>query len=394
MNIGIFTEAYKPTLNGVVVSIETFRKELEKRGHRYFIIAPASKQKGFKDESSNIIRLPSFVFPGHPEYPLAFPIFFSHTYSAIYAKPLDLVHCQHIFTVGRLGLKIAQKMQIPSVLTYHTLLPEYSHYIPAIGRFTKNKLISLSVNFANRCNLVITPSPSMKKLLQSWGVEKPIEVLPTGISLQNFQRRDSRLFKAKYNIFDEEKVVLYVGRLALEKKVDFLLRSFAKVLQKYKNVHLILVGSGSKENDFRNLCQNLGIKSKVTFTGLLEKEEAEKVFGSSDIFAFPSDTDTQGIVVTEAMAAGTVPVVVDALGPGDIVEEGITGFKTGLHETAFADKILKLLKDQKLWRKLSQNAKEEAKNYSIEKTAQKLEKIYVRVKNSPDSPQKIIVPLR
>jgi len=380
MKIGIFSECYSPTINGVVISIETFRKQLEKKGHEFYIFAPGCRH--FKDANPNVFRSPSISIPGRSFYPVALPFLASSLYAKAASLNLDLIHSQHIFSMGRLGLKIARKLDIPIIHTYHTLLTEYTYYVPLLANFAKKFVINMSVDYCNRCDQIVTPSKPMRKVLLAYGIKTPIEVIPTGIPLEKFARLDNRPLKTKWDIPERQKILLFVGRLAKEKNIHFLFDAFLKIIKEYPDVHLIMVGGGPEENNLKEQVKTLDLFKNITFTGYLPKEEVEKIFASADIFVFPSKTETQGIVVAEAMAAGTVPVAVDKMGPTDVISDKIDGFLVPENIDEFADKILRLLKDDNLRAVMSQKAIEKAKNFSDERTAEHLENLYVKVKNS------------
>lgn len=387
MRIGIFSECYLPTLNGVVVSIETFRKEMEKRGHEYFIFAPETKdyedlapQKGGPD---HVFRFPSFRWPGQATYPIAWPVNHRELAHQISRLNLDIIHTQHLFTMGRAGLWVGRKLGIPVVYTYHTLIAEYTHYVPLLGGLTKHAIIELSQNFCNACDQVATPSPSMKKILLSYGVTTPIEPIPTGINLADLQHPFPETFvRQSWNIPANRKILLYLSRVAKEKNIDFLLRAIRHLakLRQHKHgqidFHLLMVGGGPELKFYEQLAKKWGLEHFVTFTDMIKKEVANRYFGVADIFVFPSITETQGIVITEAMAAGTPVVAVDQMGPSDIVKSGDDGYLTDLKIEPFVAKINKLLDDDALRRNMGQKARKHAEDYSGLNCAVKMEKLY------------------
>jgi glycosyltransferase involved in cell wall biosynthesis len=372
MQIGIFTETYKPTVNGVAVSVDTFKTELEKLGHKVYIFCPAN-QNAAKEEG--VFRVPSFQWLGSTKnYPLALP---GLTHISLADVPeLDIIHCQHLSLMGRMGRHIAKEFKIPLVYTYHTLLTEYTHYIPLFGHFMKPLVIKISRNFANSADVVITPSPSIKRILQGWGVKKPIEVVPTGIYLENYSRSNPGPMKKHFNILDNQQVLLYVGRIAREKNIDFLLESFEHLQKNYPDVHLLLVGGGPEEKYWQDYVKKHQLTKYITFTGFLPKQEVNQIFGQVELFVFPSTTDTQGIVVVEALAAGTPVIAANYLGPADIITNEKDGFLTPLNKFDFTDRIMELLKEEKTWQYFSKNAQKKAKQYSAQRCAQRMESIY------------------
>ena len=384
MRIGIFSECYLPTMNGVVVSIETFRRELEKRGHEIFIFAPETK--GYTDkDTEHVFRYPSFTWPGQANYPIAFPFFSNSITNKIKKLNLDIIHCQHLFTMGKLGMKIAHKLNIPVVYTYHTLIAEYTHYVPLFGGLAKKVIINMSKDFCNHCDEVLTPSESMVKILKSYGVTKEIEAIPTGINIAELKNHfPDKVIRAKWNIPENRKILLYLSRVAKEKNIDFLLKAFKKVLEQRRDkhnlpdAHLLMVGGGPELNYYRNLVVKMGIENYVTFTDMMQKENANRCFGAADIFVFSSVTETQGIVITEAMAAGVPVVAVNKMGPSNLIKNGHDGYLTDLNLSEFAGKIEKLLDDREGRIKMGKNARISAEEFSDVNCAIKMEKIYER----------------
>jgi len=378
MNIGIFSECYKPTMNGVVVSIETFRKELIKRGHKVFIFAPKAKIKNYHDENPYVFRVPSIITPFKKDYPLGLP-YFTEIPKILPLMHLDIIHLQHPQIMGRFGRKLAKKFKIPTVYTYHTLLVEYAHYFPIFKNLVKKYLIKVSKDFSNSVDQVITPSKTIKELLINYGVKTPIEVLPTGITLKDYQNPYPEKIKKEYCINPKNKVLIYVGRLAEEKNILFLLDAFQAIQKKYPKCHLLLVGGGENEKKYQEKSKRLNLKN-ITFTGQLPKEKTNQTFAVGDIFLMPSLTDTQGIVVVEAMAAGLPAVVMDKFGPSEIVEQGKSGFKIAPNNLdEFVEKTILLLENDSLRFEMSKNARLRAKDFDSGKQTEKLIKLYERV---------------
>lgn len=379
LRIGIFSECYEPILNGVVVSVNTFRQELEKRGHKFFIFTPANYK--FRDTSINVFRYPALPWP--KDYPLAFPYLAPFKLANIQDLKLDIIHSQHIFTMGRLGLKMGRRLDIPVVHTYHTLITEYAHYVPFIPKkLTQSTIIYLSRRYCNACDQIVTPSSPMKKILRDYGVKTAIEVIPTGVYLENLDNPfHKEVLKTQWQIPEDKKILLYVSRVAKEKNLDFLFQVIKDLAQKRNDFHLLVVGSGPEFKHYQSLVHHMQLDSFVTFTGKQEKEKANRFFGAADIFVFPSVTETQGIVITEAMAAGIPAVAINKMGPTDLIQDSVDGFLTPLKVEDFCDKVEILLDNDTLRKKFARAAKENAQKFSARASADKMEKLYEKVRN-------------
>ena len=381
MKIGIFTECYKPVMNGVSVSIETFKNALEDRGHEVFVFAPENKEA---KAEHHVYRFPAIHIDKSKLYPILVPLIdIEKTYlPEEIISELDVIHAQHMFTAGRLARYVARKYNKPLVYTYHTMLTEYSHYMGFMSSIVRSYLINMSKRFCNTCDQVITPSTPMKKILQSYGVDVPIEVIMTGINPTNYKHaRDEEVarFKGKWGIKQEDKLLLYLSRIAKEKNLDFLFKAFVKIKKEYPSCHLLLAGGGPEEEWCKARIKQLKLEDSVTMTGMLPKERANEMFGVADLFVFPSITETQGIVIAEAMAAGTPPVAVGKMGPTDLVKSGKDGYLTKLDRNDFTEKVVKLLKLEKLRKEFAKSGLARVEEFSTHTSTNKLINLYQKV---------------
>ena len=368
MKIGFFTDTYTPQINGVVTSIQTFKKQLEKRGHEVYVFAPSPKQKS---DTKKIIRFPSVKFIFQPEMRIAFP-YSGEALNIIKKINLDIIHAHDPFSIGLFGMWVAKKYKIPFVHTYHTLYPEYVHYIWE-AKFTKELAKRLSKDFCNNFNLIIAPSTKIKKFLKAWGVSKSIEILPSGVDLKGSTKPSSKL-REKYKILPKEKVLIFVGRLGKEKNIELLIKALKKV--KTPNVKLLIVGDGPYRSQLEELTEKEHLKDRVVFSGYLPKEEVVLAYKSSKIFIFSSKTETQGLVIAEAMSVGLPVVAVSDLAIADMVKDKKNGFLVKSNSKDFASKVDIILQDKSLYNKMSKNSINFAKEFSAEKLTKKLENIY------------------
>ena len=367
MRIGIFSECFNPVLNGVVVSINTFKAELEKRGYEFYIFTTASL-KNFEDDP-RVIRYP-IMLPFKPKggkYPIAWPQNAKKVAKKMAELKIDLVHSQHMLGLGKTGNKAAEILGIPKILTYHTLLAEYAHYVPIFRGLARKYLISQSKNLCNRYDQIVTPSPSMTEVLKTYGVTRPIESIATGVDLAQYENPLSR---------DE---LLSKWHVPKEKNIDFLLEVIKKLVAKRDDFHLLMIGGGPELSFYKNAAEKDNLDRVITFTDMQPKNETVKYFGAADIFVFPSYTETQGIVVTEAMAAGIPAVAINKMGPSDIIENSVDGFLTDLNVDEFTDKINSLLENPEQREEMGKKALENAKRYSTKACADQMEELYAKV---------------
>lgn len=374
LKIGFFTDTYLPQVNGVVTSIELFRQELERQGHEVYIFCP--RVAGEKD-SKHVIRFKSFRFLFQPEYHVSIP-FSRHILRDFWSKDLDIVHAHTPFSIGLLGYYYAYIKKVPFVHTYHTLYPEYIKSYLFKGKvITPGMAAKFSSVFSNRCDLTIAPSIKIMKLLESYGVTKPIEVLATGVKVKDYATKvKANNFRKQYNLKSSDKLLIFVGRLGKEKNIDFLISSLPLIQNKIKNAKLIIIGDGPHRANLQKQAVKLKIKDSVIFTGYFKKPEVAKAYQASDVFAFASLTDTQGMVVVEAAAAGLPIVAVKDDAFGEFLRNGQNGFNTQNNKKDFSDKVVQVLSNKTLYNKMSKKSQEIAREFTIEKQAKKLVGIY------------------
>ena len=375
MKIGIFTDSYLPYTSGVVRSIETFSEGLDARGHEVYIFAP--NYENCRKENK-VFRFSSIKSPTNREFSVPLPFSFEFK-PTIKKLDLDLIHVHSPFLLGRLGAKYARKLGIPLVFTYHTLYEQYVHYIPFARSLSKDLAQHISRSFSDRCDLVIVPTAVIGEYLREIGVTAATSVIPTGIYVEEFRNGDKNWLKKRFNLPDGEKILVFVGRLGQEKNINFLLESFWNVNKELPNTRLVLVGSGPEEDNLREKAKEYGIAGQVTFTGLIPPVDVIHCYAGSDLFVFPSVTETQGIVIAEAKASGLPVVAVDAFGVAEMVEHEDDGFLTELDLEKFTQKILLLLKDPVLYQRMSRQAMVNAEKLSVENCTDKLEYCYKQV---------------
>lgn len=373
VRIGVFTDSYHPYVSGVVRSIDTFTEELSRRGHEVFIFAPG--YPGHRRRQGNVFRFFSLPAPvGRTDFALALP-WSPRLGNTVGRLGLDLIHVHSPFLMGFLGARCAELHRLPLVFTYHTLYHEYVHYVPLMADLARVATLRWSRNFCDRCDLVIAPSSSVRAFLERQGIRTPIEIVPTGVRPERFQGGDPARLRQAYGL-GEGPVLLYVGRLAREKNLAFLLEAFLRVAGRRPDARLVLVGGGPDEAYLREQAAALGLAGKAVFTGRLEAAELVHAYAGADVFTFPSVTETQGIVLLEAMAAGLPVVAVRATGSVDMVADGESGLLCPASVDAFAAAVAGLLDDPARRQAMAEAARERAARQSAGAMAARLEAAY------------------
>jgi len=374
VKIGIFTDSYKPYTSGVVTSISTFKEEMTRLGHEVYIFAPS--YPNYEDDEENVYRFMAIPSPTNHDYTLAIPVYPGLTMIVKKLK-LDIIHVQSPFTMGRVGLHYARKYRIPMLLTYHSRYDQYVHYVPLAQDLAKEVTIKYSSSFCNHCDHIIVPSQDILEIVTDYEVRKPITVIPTGIPLHKFEGGDPQWLRNNYQIPEGNKILLFVGRLTKEKNLFFLIKAFKEVKNRLPNTTLVLTAQGPIEGELKSLSNHLGLSPEdIIFTGALPFDTLVNVYHSSDLFVFSSLSETQGLVLTEAMAAGLPVVAVRASGVQDMVDDGVDGILTNPDSDEFVQAICTVLEDEALYNRLKANAYRKAELMSSRSMALKMEELY------------------
>jgi 1,2-diacylglycerol 3-alpha-glucosyltransferase len=372
MRIGFFSDTYTPQINGVVSSIRLFADALERQGHEVYIFAPTPRQP---TDGPRVIRIPSVPFALQPEMRLA-SLYSQHAYRLARRANLDIIHSHDPFAVGLFGLAVAKRFRLPYVHTYHTLYPEYVHYVWET-RFTRAMAERLSREFCDQCDLVLAPSTKIERALAAWGVTAPVKCLPTGVDAGRFAHPDvdaAAALRRRFGIPETDRLLTFVGRVGLEKNIDLLVEAIARV--KTPGARLLIVGNGPYRPELDAHIASLGIADRVTFTGYLQGNDVAAAYAASDLFFFASLSETQGLVVAEAMASGLPVVAVQDLAVGDAVTDGVNGFLTIERADALAAAADRVLTDPSLRASMGAESRKRAEALSIDRMAEKLAGLY------------------
>lgn len=380
VNVLMISDVYFPRINGVSTSIETFRRELSTLGVRSHLIAPAYPGE---DANADITRVKSKKVWLDPEDRMMRYRDIVRLAQSLRGRKFDLIHIHTPFIAHYAGLALARELGLPCVLTYHTLFEEYlHHYIPFMPRAWSRPLARrFSREQCNAVNQVIVPSSAMLERLRAYGVRTPIEVLPTGIPLTQFTTRDASGFRSQYAIDPKRPVMLFVGRVAFEKNLAFLLRVIEIARGSHPEILLVIAGQGPAESRLKRLTRKLGLENNVRFIGYLDRvRELPACYCAAEAFVFASDTETQGLVLLEAMAAG-VPVISTAvMGTRDILAPERGALVAPQDAAGFAATINRLLGDAALRARLADEAPQYAREWASDVMARRLADFYHRAK--------------
>lgn len=382
MNILIFTNTFTPHVGGVARSVEAFTEEYRKRGHRVLVVAPEFPD--MPQSEVDVVRIAAIQNFNASDFSVALPLHagLSETLDAF--QP-DIVHSQHPFLLGMTALRIARYRGLPLVFTHHTLYEQYTHYVPGDSPALKRFAIDLATRYANLCDQVFAPSESIRDLLLERGVTTSIAVVPTGVRLENFAHGDGPAFRRQMGIPEDAFVVGHLGRLAPEKNLEFLAQAVADFVGSHPHAHFLVIGTGPSEDAMRAVFAHAGIEARLHIAGILLQQQLTNAMHAMDVFAFASNSETQGMVLTEAMAAGLPVVALDAPGVREVVRDGQNGRLLQEATPAAFSAALQWLAGlpPEQVRALKQAALETAEAFSMPRSADKALACYAAIKSSP-----------
>jgi len=362
VRIAFFADSYKPYLSGVTNLAEMLVNELRRLGHKVYIFAP--RYPNHQDTDPDIFRFPS-IAGGYPNFRLALPV--------VKKIPrVDLIHSHSPFQAGLLAQFIARRRKVPFVYSFHTLFTRYVHFAKFVPpALAKAGIVAYLKAFCRGADVIIAPSILAKRVLRSWGVNKPIAIIPGGVELQKYSTDPARTrseLRQKLGLRATDKVLLYAGRLSPEKNIPFLLKALAN--PKLANAKLVLVGGGPLYKELQN-------DKRVILTGEITYPEVLNYYFIGDLFVFASLTETQGLVLAEAKAAGLPVVALFAGGLTGTVRSGLDGYLVRRDPAAFVEHVERLLTDDGLRTKMSLAACQDARErFSSVVIAKQVETVY------------------
>ena len=344
MKILFISDVYFPRINGVSTSIRTFVEQIQNMGHEVHLIAPDYKVS--TQDEAWIKRIPSRSIYFDPEDKLMKYGEAMKLLPLIEQEKFDIIHIHTPFVAHYLGLKFASKLNIPCIETYHTFFEDYlHHYLPLLPKaLAKGMARLISKRQCNAVDAIVAPSNPMLEVLRGYGVNIASEVIPTGLQRDSFKSADGEAFRLQYGIPLDRPMLLYVGRVAHEKNINFLLEMTKLLIEKRPDVLLVVTGEGPAEASLHQLAKALDIQKNIKFIGYLDRsKELNACYASADIFVFSSKSETQGLVLLEAMAQGTPVVAIAELGTASILIEGKGALIAPDNALQFSEKVYHLL---------------------------------------------------
>ena len=387
MNILFISDVFFPRVNGVSTSINTFATELKALEHQVTLIAPSYTDEDKQEEW--IVRVPSHKIYFDPEDRLMKFGKLKALLPWIREQHFDIIHIHTPFTAHYVGIHFGKKLDIPVVETYHTFFEDYlHHYLPFIPQFISRKLArTISRRQCNAVDGIVSPSKPMLDVLKEYGIKTPADVVATGLDASSFASVDGEHFRISHDIPLGQPMLLFVGRVAHEKNINFLLEMHVKLLKNHPDTLLVITGEGPAEESIKQSIDKLGITNKVRMIGYLDRShELIACYKAADIFVFASKSETQGLVLLEAMAQGTAVVALAELGTKSILieGEGVLIAKDDTHD--FADKVSILLSDARKRQMIGERGRQYAQEkWGAGVLAKKVAKFYKSTINQKSS---------
>jgi 1,2-diacylglycerol 3-alpha-glucosyltransferase len=381
MNICMMTNTYLPHVGGVARSVSTFAEEYQRLGHNVLVVAPTFSGRALSRRAEGIVERVAAIqnFNGS-DFSVRLPLAAALS-ERLDAFEADIVHAHHPFLLGDTALRFAANRNVPVIFTHHTRYEDYTHYVPFDSPALKQAAINLSTEFANLCDGVIAPSASIARMIKHRGVFAPVKVVPTGVNVEAFAQGDGAKCRTRLGIPPSAFVVGHVGRLAPEKNLRYLAEAVAQFLRRDPEARFLIVGAGPSKSELRHVFAEHGVTRQLIVAGQLTGRPLHDAYRAMDVFAFTSLSETQGMVVTEAMAAGLPVVALRATGVREVVHTGQNGtlLPPSTRTADFATELA-LLKSARVRARLAAGARATAGNLSRQHCAEQALEFYERVR--------------
>ncbi|MEQ8231533.1 MAG: glycosyltransferase, partial [Gammaproteobacteria bacterium] len=363
-----------------------FTTAYRERGHRVLVAAP--EFEGRDPAEQDVVRVAAMQNFNGSDFSVMLPDNGVLDTAVERFRPA-IIHAHHPFLVGASAQRLALLHDLPLVFTHHTMYERYTHYAPGDSPLLKRFVANLSTDFANLAREVFAPSESIARVLARRGVTSPITVIPTGLPRTAYDGGSRVGMRAALGLPRSAVVVGHVGRLAPEKNLDFLARAVCTYLGSNPAAYFLVVGAGPMRGEIGAIAERAGVAGRVLLTGALEPPLLESAYRAMDVFAFASHSETQGMVLTEAMAARTPVVALDAPGARDVVRDGYNGRLLGeADERTFADALAWVAtRPANARRALGRHALASAREYALDTCADRALMRYRALLEEPATPR-------
>jgi glycosyltransferase involved in cell wall biosynthesis len=378
LRIGIFTDTYAPQVNGVAISLQLISQGLREAGHEVTVFAP--RFPGYKDSEEKVYRIPSLKYLNKPPIYVAVPGTPRTTWS-LGRSHFDVLHAHSPLTVGLLAYLTASAHNLPLIYTYHTSITDYTHYVKVIGethlmRYAARWFSTASTNLGDQ---IVVPSPKFERLLLSQKVKRPIHIIPNGIELTRFRRSKTKppsLYHTRLGLHPESPILLSVGRVDPEKRLDFLINAFGLVTKRFPNAHLVFAGDGSARKDLEAKAAASPAAHRIHFLGMVNRADLPDLLHEAVMFLSASATEVHPISMIEAIAAGLPIVVVQDEAYEGMVEDGVNGRLVPPDLEAFSNAVSGLLANRAQLETFGRRSEELSDKFSIETQVNSLINLY------------------
>lgn len=379
MKIVMMTNLYRPHVGGIQRSIEWFAGEFRRRGHEVLIAAPRVERHPLNEP--DVVEVPAIQNFSESGFSLALPLPRELTERLDDFEP-DIIHSHHPFLLGDSAMRAAAKRDLPLVFTYHTMWEHYLHYAPADSPAMQRFVKRMAVEYCNLCDQVIAPCESIAEILRERGVETPIAAIPTGIDAERFQHGDRQAGRAQLGLPDDAFVAGYIGRLGPEKNLGFVAQALVALCQAREHAQAVIVGNGEAVPEIQRVFDEAGLSDRLHLPGILKDEALVNAYHALDAFVFASKSETQGLVLAEAMAAGRPVVALDAPGAREIVRDGENGRLLENEQVAAFREALLQLADQPADEReaLQTAARQTSADYTSGRCAERVLALYERLR--------------
>lgn len=383
MRILMVSDVYFPRINGVSTAILTLRRELRRSGHEVTLIAPDYGACGESGDLGPLYRIRSRVVWCDPEDRMMSWRSLHHLTPELVGTGFDLVHVHTPFLAHYAGRRLARRLGVPLVETYHTFFEEYLfHYLPVAPRSLMRWVaLAFSRSQCGEADGIVVPSSAILARLRAYGVTTPAAVIPTGIEPADFTQGDGARFRARHGIDPKRPLLLYVGRVAHEKNIGFLLDMLARLRARHPDVLLVIAGEGPAQASLERQAASLGLTAHVCFVGYLDRRSTLlDCYRAADLFVFASRTETQGLVLLEAMAMGLPVVALAVMGTADVLQEG-QGTRIARDDPDdFADRVAALLENAPERQRLAAAGREYVRQWTAAETTARLMGFYEEIR--------------